>query len=116
MVTSVGIEETHPVMLGSGVDHLVNLWEREAVLGAGFVEVGEIHADPPFPTLLLDHHRVGQLVRVSDYLGFQQLLNFLDHGLGLWNPRSTSFLDHGLCLGSTFGLWHMISGLMPGIS
>ena len=73
MVTLVSIEETHPVVLGSGVDHLVDLREGETVLGAGFVEVSLVHADPPLPTLLFDHHCVGQPLRVMDFpdrLGF----------------------------------------------
>ena len=45
------LEETHPVMPGSGINHLVNLWKWKTIIGVGFVKVGEIHANPPFPTL-----------------------------------------------------------------
>ena len=95
MVTLVSVEETHPVMPGSCFNQLVDLWKREAVLGAGFVEVGEVHANPPLPILLLDHYRVGQPIRTVDLLhrlGCEQLLDLLDHGLSLWDPHSTGFL------------------------
>ena len=55
MVTSVSIEETDSVVSDSSVDHLVDLWEGEAVLRAGFVEVGEVHTDSPLPILLFCH-------------------------------------------------------------
>ena len=97
MVTSIGIEETHPVVPSCGIDHLVDFLEGKAVLGAGLVEVGEVYTNPPLPILLLDHYRVGQLLRVVDFpnrLRLEQLLDFFSHGLGLWDPHSASLLDH----------------------
>ena len=75
---------------------MVDLRIGEAVLGARFVKVGEVHADPPLPILLLDYHSVGQPLRIMDFLnrlGFEQLLDLLNHGLSLWDPRSAGFLD-----------------------
>ena len=67
MITSVSIEETHSVVPDIGVDHLVDLRERETVLMAVFVEVGEVHIDFPLSSLLFDHHCVSQPLRVMDF-------------------------------------------------
>ena len=71
MVTSVSIKETHLVVSGSGINHLIDLREGEAVLGASFIEVDEVHTDPPLTILPFDHHCVGQpVVDFLDLLGF----------------------------------------------
>ncbi|KAJ8649486.1 hypothetical protein MRB53_002509 [Persea americana] len=70
--------------------------------GTGFIEVGEVHADPPFPRLLFDHHCVGQPLRIVDFFYcfyLKQLLDLLNHGLSLWDPSLAYFLDHGLMVG-----------------
>lgn len=94
MVPPVGIQETHSVVSGSGVDELVYLWKREAVFGTGLIEVGEVHADLPFSRLLFYHHRVGQPLRIVDLLYYaclEELLNFFSHGLCLWAQSGAVF-------------------------
>ncbi|XXG88389.1 hypothetical protein AAC387_Pa12g0603 [Persea americana] len=89
-------------MSGGGINQLADLWKREAVLGTSFIEVGEVHADPLFPCLLFYHHYVGQPLRIVDLFYcfcLEQLLDLLNHGLGLWDPSSVCFLDHGLLVG-----------------
>ena len=89
-------------MSGSGINELVDLRKREAVLGQAFIEVGEVHADPPLPCFLFDHYCVGQPLRIVDLLYcfyLEQLLDLLNHTLGLWDPGSARFLDHGFVVG-----------------
>ena len=54
MVAEVGFEEGEEVAAGRGVDHLVDSWQGERVIGAGLVEVGVIDTHSPF-LVLLDH-------------------------------------------------------------
>jgi len=57
-----------------GVDYDIHPGERETIFWAHLVEVGEINAHSPFPTLLLHEDKIGQPLRVvhlSDETCFQ---------------------------------------------
>ncbi|KAL5547978.1 hypothetical protein UlMin_003209 [Ulmus minor] len=56
IISRVCIKETLSFIASCCIDELVYLQEREAVLRAIFIEIGEINTDPPFAILLLDHH------------------------------------------------------------
>ncbi|KAL5547981.1 hypothetical protein UlMin_003212 [Ulmus minor] len=58
IISRVCIKETLSFIASCCVDELVYLREREAVLRAIFIEIGEINTDPPFAILLLDHHYI----------------------------------------------------------
>ena len=58
VVAGVGVEEGEEIAAGCGIDHLVDSWQRERVLGAGLVEVSIIDAHSPF-VLLFHHHWIG---------------------------------------------------------
>ena len=40
------------------VDKPVDLWQREAILGAGFIKVGEVYADSPLAGGFLHHDNI----------------------------------------------------------
>ena len=58
MITLEGIQETHPRMADSGIYQLVYLRYRKWILGASFIQVREIYAHSPLPTLLLYHYSI----------------------------------------------------------
>ena len=59
VVLGVHVQKAEGLIAGSGVDHLVNPWKGEWVLGTGLVEASVVDANSPFPILLIDLDRVG---------------------------------------------------------
>ena len=55
----------------------INRWQREAVLLVCLIKVGEVHAYPPFPVRLFNHHYVCQPIRVVDFSNVAGLYQFL---------------------------------------
>ena len=51
-------------MTSSGVNHHVDVRNKEGVLGTSLVEVGEIDASSPFPILFSYYDNIGEPVRV----------------------------------------------------
>ena len=62
------IQEAHPLMSRRSVDKLVNLGQRERILGTGFVQISEVYTDPPLSALLLYHDRVRKPCGIKDLL------------------------------------------------
>jgi hypothetical protein len=46
-------------------DDFINSYEGEIILGATFVEIGEVGAHSPFFILLVDHHHICQPLQVG---------------------------------------------------
>jgi hypothetical protein len=68
VVARKGIHETKQLIPRGGVNQCINAWEREAVFGTGFVEVGKVHAHPSFTVGFLYQDYIGQPVGVMDLL------------------------------------------------
>ena len=69
VVAVKGIQEAQQVAFGGGVDNLVNAREREGILRAGHVEVGEVDTHALLPSFLGDDDGVRQplwVPRLSD--------------------------------------------------
>jgi hypothetical protein len=62
------IKERHDFTPGRAIDDLVDPRQQEIILGAGFVEAGEVNAHPPLVALLFHHDYVGEPRRVGDWL------------------------------------------------
>ena len=58
MITLKSIQETHPRMANSNVYQLIYLRHREWIFRAGLIQIREINAYSPLPTLLLYYYRV----------------------------------------------------------
>ena len=58
MITLESIQETHLRMADSSVYQLIYLRHREWIFRAGFIQIREINAHTPLPTLLLYYYRV----------------------------------------------------------
>jgi len=52
---------------GSGVDQLVNLWKRKAILWASLIEVCVVDADPSLAVSFLYHYHIGQPLGVVGF-------------------------------------------------
>ena len=65
VVAVKGIQEAQQVAFGGGVDNLVNAREREGILRAGHVEVGEVDTHALLPSFLGDDDGVRQPLWVS---------------------------------------------------
>jgi hypothetical protein len=48
VVSRKRIHETEHLVPGGGVDQGIDTKEREAIIRAGFIEVGEVYAHSPF--------------------------------------------------------------------
>ncbi|KAI5324982.1 hypothetical protein L3X38_034055 [Prunus dulcis] len=55
IIAGVGIHKAQQLVAGSGIHELVYPWQREAVLRAGFVEIGIVLAHSP-PSCGLSYH------------------------------------------------------------
>lgn len=67
VISGIGIQEVEECEFGGGVDELVDLEERKTVLGAGFIEIREVHAHSPFLGGFLRHYHVGHPSRVIHF-------------------------------------------------
>ena len=70
------IQETHPRMADSSVYQLIYLGHREWILRASLIQIHEINAHSPLPTLFLYYYRVCQPFRIEDLLDSPSLLKF----------------------------------------
>jgi hypothetical protein len=52
VITRVAVEEGEQDAASRRVDDLVDVWEREGILRAVFVEISVIHTHPPFIIIL----------------------------------------------------------------
>jgi hypothetical protein len=86
VVARVGIQKAQEFASGGEVHDLVDSGQKEKVFRACHVQACVVHTHPPFPTLFWCEHRVGNPIRV---------LNFLNEGSGQ-EPRE--LLTHGLAL------------------
>ena len=77
MVSLKGVQEVHPRMAYSGIHQLVYSRHEKRVLGAGYIQIYEVHTNPPFPTLLLHNHCIGQPFRVENFLNSPNLLKLV---------------------------------------
>jgi hypothetical protein len=68
VVAGEAIKERHDFAPGCAINDLVNPRQREIILGAGLVEVGEVNAHPPLAALLLHHDYVGEPRRIGGWL------------------------------------------------
>ena len=58
MITLKSIQETHPRMVDSGVYQLIDLGHGEWIFRASLIQICEINAHSPLPTLLLYYYCV----------------------------------------------------------
>ena len=76
MITLESIQETHPRMADSSVYQLIYLGHREWILKASLIQIREINAHSPLPTLFLYYYRVCQPFKIEDLLDSPSLLEF----------------------------------------
>lgn len=67
MIAGVSIQETKGLAACSGIDDLINAWEGERIIGAGFVEVCLVDTDTPSAVFLEDKHWVSQPFRMENF-------------------------------------------------
>ena len=84
-------------MACGGVHDEVDSWQREAVLRACFVYVGEVDIESPLAIGFLDEYNIGQPLRIF-YFSYrsclEELADFLIDGLlPFWCETSTLLLD-----------------------
>jgi hypothetical protein len=78
IVSGKCVHEAKQPIPGSGVDQSINAGKREAIFGAGLIEVGEIYAHSPFAVRFFHQDHIGQPFRVMNLfyeLSLQELLN-----------------------------------------
>jgi hypothetical protein len=101
MISREGIQEAKEVTAGGGVDDLIYPREWIRILGTGFVETCEVHAEAPTAICLWDNHRIGDPGGVG-YLAYQlglvQLLYLLDNEVLFLLCLLPGLLLHGVCL------------------
>ena len=68
VLTRKGIHEAEQPVPGGRVNQRVDAGERKTIFWTGLVEVGEVHAHPPFPVGLLHQHYISQPLGVVDFL------------------------------------------------
>ena len=101
VISLEGIQETHPRMTYGCIHQLVYLRHGKWILGASLIEVREVHAHLPLSSLLFYHHRIGQLLRIKNFLDSLSLFelgHFTPNRLGVllrWSPRSLSPRNNG---------------------
>ena len=96
-----GIQETHPRMTHGCIHQLVYLRHGKWVLGTSLIEVREVHAYSPLSCLLFYHHRIGQPLRVKNFLDSPSLFelgHLTPNSLGVllrWSPMRLSLRSNG---------------------
>ena len=60
VVSGEGVHETEKFMVGCGVHDEVDPWQREVVLWACFVDIGEVNIESPFTIFFFDEYYVSQ--------------------------------------------------------
>ena len=88
-----GIQETHPRVSHGRIHQLVDLRHGKWILGASLIEIREVDAHPPFSRLLFYYYRIGQPLRIENFLDSPSLFelgNFTSDRLGVflrWSSR-----------------------------
>ena len=83
VVAGKGIHKTEKFMACGGVHDEVDPWQREVVLRACFVYVGEVDTESPLAIFFLDEHNVSQPLRIfhlSDRFCLKELVDLLVDG------------------------------------
>ena len=83
VVAEKGIHKIEKFMACSGVHDEVDPWQREAVLRACFVYVGEVDTESPLAVCFLDKHHISQPLRIfhlSDCSCLEELADLLVDG------------------------------------
>ena len=97
VVAGKGIHNTEKFMACGGVHDEVDPWQREAVLRACFVYVGEVDTESPLTICFLDEHNVSQplgIFHLSNRSCFEDLADLLVDGfLPLWCEAPALLLD-----------------------
>ena len=74
VVPGVGVYEDEEFVTCRYFYQQIDPWEGEAILCAGFIEVSEVNADPPFVFLLLHEDGIGEpvgVISLSDEFSLQ---------------------------------------------
>lgn len=50
-----------------GIYKLIYFWYQEGILWSSFVQACKVHTHPPFPSLLLHYHDVGQPFQIENF-------------------------------------------------
>ena len=78
VVAGEGVHKTEEFMVYCGVHDLVDPWQREAVLWACFVDVGEVDTESPLAIYFFDEYYVSQPLRILHLLDRSCLEEFAD--------------------------------------
>ena len=98
---------------------LINMRQWIDILGAGLVQIDEVHAHPTFAISLLDHHHISQPVRVINIPDKFAIISFWTSSLMALSHSgaNTLFFWHtGLEEGYTFRQCVMTLRSIPGMS
>ena len=97
VVAGKGIHKNEKFMACGGVHDEVDPWQREAVLWACFVYVGEVDTESPLAICFLDEHNVSQPLRIlhlSDRSRLEELADLLVDGFfPFWCEAPSLLLD-----------------------
>ena len=97
VVAREGIHKTEKFIACCSVHDEVDPWQREAVLWAGFVYVGEVDTESPFAVRFLDEHDVSQPLRIlylPDRFCLEEFADLLDDSLlPFWCEAPSLLLD-----------------------
>ena len=97
VIAGKGIHKIENFMACGGVHDEVDPWQREAVLRACFVYVGEVDTESPLSICFVDEHNVSQPLRIfhlSDYSCLEELADLLVDGfLPFWCEAPAFLLD-----------------------
>ena len=86
-------------MTCSRVHQLINTRQWIAILGVGFVYIGEVYTHSPFAISLLDYYYIGQpvwIINPSNKLYYSQLLNLFFNGIVCLRGKHTFLLSYRL--------------------
>ena len=97
VVAGKGIHKAEKFMACGGVHDEVDPWQREVVLWACFVYVGEVDIESPLAIFFLDEHDVSQPLRIlhlPDRSRLEELADLLVDGfLSFWCEAPSLLLD-----------------------
>ena len=97
VIAGEGVHKTEMFMAGCGVHDEVDPWQREAVLWACFVDVGEVNTESPFAICCFDEYFVSQplwILHLPDRSCLKEFANLLVDGfLSFWLEAPPLLLD-----------------------
>ena len=97
VVAGEGVHEAEQLVSRCCIDESVDLWQREAVFGTGFIEVGEVNADPPLTIGLLHYYNIRSPLGIMGFpneLSIEELVYlFIDGALTLGGEAPLLLLD-----------------------